>query len=425
MMFSCERFDASTLDRAAMSPPQVAAIDSLMSGYSGEVPGAAVAVLHAGFALRRSYGLADLESRTPVTPATSFRLASLSKQFTAAAVLLLAEDGALTLDDSVRAWLPSLPAAADGATLRHLLTHTSGLMDFEEVMPEGITAQLRDADVLDLIERENRRHFAPGSAYRYSNTGYALLALIVEQASRRRYAAFLRERFFEPLGMRQTVAHEAGLSVVAHRAFGYSLAGSAGAGSTADTVAGGGGARGVRAGGADGGGASSWVRTDQSLTSATLGDGGVYSSADDLTRWDRALDDGKVLLPASLRAAFTPATETDERGVGYGFGWRISAAERGGKGGTREAAREGAGHAAANGDAGVVAWHSGESVGFRTVMLRYLEPRCTVIVLTNRSAPSPLRAAVAIAGVFVADADAAALPEAAAGPDAAARPMPS
>jgi CubicO group peptidase (beta-lactamase class C family) len=362
-----------------------------------------------------------------VTPATSFRLASLSKQFTAAAVLLLAEDGALTLDDSVRAWLPSLPAAADGAMLRHLLTHTSGLIDFEEVMPEGITAQLRDADVLDLIERENRRHFAPGSAYRYSNTGYALLALIVERASRRRYAAFLRERFFEPLGMRHTVAHEAGVSVVAHRAFGYSLAGSAGAGSTADTVAaaGGVGAGGAGAGGADGGGASSWVRTDQSLTSATLGDGGVYSSADDLTRWDRALDDGKVLLPASLRAAFTPATETGERGVGYGFGWRISAAERGGNSGPREAAREGAGPAAANGDAGLVAWHSGESVGFRTVMLRYLEPRCTVIILTNRSAPSPLRAAVAIASIFVADADSAALPEAAAGPDAAARPMPS
>ncbi len=358
-----------------MSPPQVAAIDSLMSGYSGEGPGAAVAVLHAGFALRRSYGLADLESRTPVTPATSFRLASLSKQFTAAAVLLLAEDGALTLDDSLRAWLPSLPAAADGATLRHLLTHTSGLIDFEDVMPPGITAQLRDADVLDLIERENRRHFAPGSAYRYSNTGYALLALVVELASRKRYAAFLRERFFEPLGMRHTVAHEAGVSVVAHRAFGYSLAGGSGVAASAarawrraGVVMAASAVGAASAGTAGVGGSGSWVRTDQSLTSATLGDGGVYSSADDLTRWDRALDDGKALLPASLRAAFTPATATEERGVAYGFGWRISGGDR-----------------LASGDAGVVAWHSGESIGFRTIMLRYLEPRCTVIVLTNRS----------------------------------------
>src|SRR5690606_32033465 len=120
----------------------------------------------------------DLERGIAVGPDTNFRLASVSKQFTATAILLLAQDGALTLDDPVRRWLPSLPAAADGITLHHLLSHTSGLVDYEDVMPDAIDDQLRDADVLRLLESQDRLYFAPGSDYRYSNSGYALLALV-------------------------------------------------------------------------------------------------------------------------------------------------------------------------------------------------------------------------------------------------------
>jgi CubicO group peptidase (beta-lactamase class C family) len=346
-------------------------IDELMRAYQGDVPGACVLVLHDGVpTLRRAYGLANVEGQVAATAATNYRLASITKQFTSAAILLLAEDGRLSIDDPVRGWLPSLPDPANEATVRHLLTHTSGLIDYEDVIPDGTSAQLHDADVLRLLEAQNRRYFAPGTQYRYSNSGYALLALIVGHASGQDFATFLRERIFQPLRMQNTVAFEAGISVIAHRAFGYSAS------------------------------QQSWTRTDQSLTSGTLGDGGVYSSIDDLAKWDAALYDNRLLRPASLRLAFQPASRTDDPAVQYGFGWRIS-------GDTR--------------------WHTGETMGFRSVIMRDLEHRFTVIVLTNRSAPSPYPTALEIAKVFMPNAGAAGLPRAAhtvSGPDSGARPLP-
>ncbi len=325
-----------------MAADGAAAIDALMRAYDGDVPGASVLVIHDGQSLlRRGYGLADLEAGIAATPRTNYRLASVSKQFTAAAILLLAQDGALSIDDPVRRWLPGLPPAADAITLRHLLGHTSGLVDYEDVMPDDVRGQLRDADVLRLLEGQDRTHFAPGSDYRYSNSGYALLALIVGAASGMDFATFLRERIFLPLGMRDTYAHQQGVDTVPHRAYGYS--------------------------GIDG----RWRRTDQSPTSAVLGDGGIYSSIDDLAKWDAALYDDRLLSAASRALAFSPATATPEPDVPhYGFGWRI------------------------NGDA---LWHSGESIGFRNVIIRWPKERLTVIVLSNRNDPEPYRLALAIA----------------------------
>ena len=321
-----------------------AEIDALMRAYDGAVPGASVVVLRDGETeVRRSYGLADLELGIAATPATNYRLASLTKQFTAAAVLLLADDGLLSLDAPARAWLPSLPPAAAGVTIRQLLTHRSGLIDYEDVIPTGMTAQLRDADVLGILASHDRTYFAPGTGYRYSNSGYAMLALIVERASGQSFASFLRERLFAPLGMSSTVAHEEGISNVAHRAFGYSRT------------------------------AAGWVRTDQSQTSAVLGDGGIYSSSVDLAKWDAALHENRLLRPESLRLAFTAATPTDDPAVGYGYGWRIT---------------------------GDTAWHSGETIGFRNVIVRSRERRFTVIVLTNRNDGEPYATAVAIARLY-------------------------
>jgi CubicO group peptidase (beta-lactamase class C family) len=349
-------------------------IDDLMHAYRGAVPGASLAVLRAGVPiLERAYGIADMEGRVAAATATNYRLASLSKQFTAAAALLLAERGRLAIDDPIRRWLPSLPDAADGMIVRHLLTHTSGLIDYEDLIPLGRCSQLCDADVLRLLEGENRRYFQPGAQYRYSNSGYALLALIVERASGERYAQFLRARIFQPLGMQTTVAFEAGVSTIAHRSFGYSAA------------------------------AGSWLRTDQSLTSATLGDGGIYSSIDDLAKWDAALCGDALLRPASLRLAFQAWVGTDDPQVQYGFGWRITADMR---------------------------WHSGETLGFRTVILRYLERRLTVLLLTNRNDLSPYATAVAVAREFLPNSDrtAAAAESLDArrdyGPDSGARPLP-
>ena len=266
-------------------------VDALLRDYAGDVPGAAVLVLRDGQpVVRASYGLADLETGTPTTPETNYRLASVTKQFTAASILLLAEDGRLTLDDRGRTWLPSLPKAAETVTIRHLLTHTSGLINYEDVIPESFAAQLHDADVLRLLETQDRTYFRPGTGYRYSNSGYALLALIVQHASGKTFAKFLRERIFQPLGMFNTVAYEEGISTVNNRAFGYTQE------------------------------AGRWNRTDQDPTSAVLGDGGTYSSIDDLAKWDAALYDGRLLQPSSLRAAFAPATHTDDPEIEYGYG---------------------------------------------------------------------------------------------------------
>jgi CubicO group peptidase (beta-lactamase class C family) len=320
-------------------------VDRLMERYSGQVPGASLLVLRDGVpVVRRSYGLANVEEGIAATPATNYRLASVTKQFTAAAILLLVQDDAIGLDETIRRWLPSLPASTDGVTIRHLLTHTSGLVDYEDVIPDTMTGQLRDADVLQLLSTQDRTYFPPGTAYRYSNSGYALLALIVERVSGGSFQAFLRERIFQPLGMRHTLAYVSEGPAIPTRAYGYSRI--------------------------DG----RWQRTDQSQTSAVLGDGGIYSSIDDLARWDAALYDDRLLSDASRRLAFTAHTATDAPEVAYGFGWRIT---------------------------GDTLWHSGESIGFRNVIVRYPTRHMTVILLSNRDDPEPYRTAQSIARLFL------------------------
>ena len=288
--------------------------------------------------------MADLEKKIAATPQTNYRLASVTKQFTATAILLLYQDSKLSLDDRIKRWLPSLPAALDSVTIRQLLTHTSGIIDYEDVIPPGTTAQLHDADVLRLLESQDSTYFKPGTKYQYSNSGYALLALIVERVSGKSFAAFLHDRIFAPLGMNHTVAFEDGVSTVSNRAFGYTMKDSA------------------------------WIRKDQSTTSAVLGDGGIYSSIDDLVRWDAALYDSRLLSDASRKLAFSPQTPTDKPDVSYGFGWRIT---------------------------GETLWHSGETSGFRNVIVRYPARHLTVVILTNRDDPQPYETALAIAKLYL------------------------
>lgn len=380
----------------AMGSDAMAEVDARLQRYTGDVPGAALLVMRDGApVVRRAVGLADVEAGTPVTPATNFRLASLSKQFTAAAVLLLAQDGRLRLDHPVRRWLPRLPASADGVTLHHLLSHTSGLYDYEDLMPADFNGQVRDADVLCLLATgaacpgtgeapghatndaaahvadaaakpqvsgvsaaapdttRGAPYFAPGTAYRYSNSAYALLSLVVEQASGMPYPDFLRAHIFQPLGMDHTVAFVDGVNRVDTRAWGHSADGDDG-----------------------------WRRSDQSTTSAVLGDGGIYSSIDDLAKWDAALHDDRLLSDESRALAFSPQTTTatgEDDVDAYGYGWRL---------------HDG------------LQWHSGETMGFRNVILRWPAQRLTVVLLSNRNAPEPYADARAIGEAFLRGADA-------------------
>lgn len=319
-------------------------VDQLMQRYQGDGPGASLLVIRDGKPpIRRVYGMADLEEGVAVTPATNYRLASVSKQFTAAAVLLLAEDGQLTLDDPVRKWLPVLPDTSTGVTIRHLLTHASGLIDYEDELPEALDRQVRDADVLEILSRQDSTYFPPGGDFQYSNSGYALLTLIVERISGQDYPEFLQQRIFQPLGMTGTLAYVSDEPPISNRAFGYSRV--------------------------DG----RWSRTDQNTTSAVLGDGGIYSSISDLEKWDAALHDDRLLSDRSRELAFAPTNSTHDPAVDYGLGWYVGADR---------------------------VWHSGETIGFRNVIVRYPEQALTVVILSNRNDPEPLDTALAIANLF-------------------------
>ena len=318
-------------------------IDALFADYAGPaVPGAAVIVIRDDrVILRRAYGMADLERRVAATPETDYRLASVSKQFTAMAVIQLERAGKLRYDQPVREILPELPGAARGITVRHLLNHTSGIPDYEDLIPDSQTVQVSDRDVLALLARKDTVYFPPGSAYRYSNSGYVLLGLIVERVSGLAFPAYLREHTFAPLGMTGSVAHVEGMDTVPHRAYGYSP---------------------------DAGG---FKATDQSVTSATLGDGGIYTNVDDLVRWDRML---YSLPPATLTAMTTPPVLTGGGESQYGFGWFVDSYR------------------------GERRWrHTGETSGFRNAIQRFPGRRFTVIVLTNRNGGEPAAIAERIA----------------------------
>lgn len=325
-------------------------IDALMAPYATpDGPGASVLVIRDGrVTYMKGYGLADVAKRIPVTPETNFRLASLSKQFTAMAIMQLVADGKIRFDDSLATLLPELPAFAHGVTVRQLLNHTSGLPDYEDFVPDSQTAQVHDRDIPALVAHATALEFPAGSRYDYSNSGYVVLGLIIERVSGQRFADYLRDRIFKPLGMSGTVALEEGRSVVSHRAYGYTFD-------------------------------SARVRpTDQSNTSATLGDGGIYTSVADLVKWDRALERHTLVGAAAQRLAWTPPTLANGQKTEYGFGWFVDR------------------------DHGSLRLrHHGESRGFTNGIVRFPDSRITVVVLTNRTGGSPWDIAQKIAELYL------------------------
>jgi CubicO group peptidase (beta-lactamase class C family) len=351
----------------AEAPPP-AEIDRVFADLDRpDSPGCALAVVREGkVAYERGYGLANLEHHVAITPHTVFDIGSTSKQFTAAAIHLLAAEGRLSLDDDVRRWVTELPAYDTGPiTIRHLLHHTSGLRDYLELM-ELTGARFEDVstddDALSLLARQKAANFAPGAEWLYSNSGFFLLSIVVKRASGRSLREFAAERIFAPLGMRETHFHDDHTMVVPNRATGYERA---------------------KAGG---------FTIDMSNFEQT-GDGSVYTTVEDLVRWDRNFYDpivgGRPLIDGLLR----PGVLRSREPLKYASGLNIDAY----RGLTTVS-------------------HGGSWAGYRAELLRFPEQRLSVICLCNVSDARPSRRARQVAELFLADRmGPAAAPSAAAG----------
>lgn len=350
--------------------------DSVFSGLvKPSEPGFALLIRPGnGKGTTRTEGVRDLRSKTRIDGQTNFRLASFTKQFTAIAAMLLVRDGKLRYDESLTEIFPDFPAYGKFITVRNLLNHTSGLPAYEDLMDAAEKAtgprwsaekQIQDDEVLELLRKETKGKFAPGTSWSYSNSGYVVLGLIVAKASGKSYGDFLHERIFAPLKMTRTVVFQKGKNEVTNRAFGHSKDG--------DTLR----------------------ETDQSSTSATLGDGGVYSNLEDLAKWDNALRSHTLLSEKEFQPALIPAKLNDGsephwpaeanddnlhpgKPVSYGFGWFVDPYENH----TRM-------------------WHTGSTMGFRTVIERFTEGNgLTVIVLCNRTDIDPEKLALKIASAY-------------------------
>jgi CubicO group peptidase (beta-lactamase class C family) len=356
-----------TLGTAAKPPAQSSEtaaykeIDAVFSGVtSPDAPGLAVLVRKNGRPVfERGYGVRDLRSKVKIDAHSNFRLASFTKQFTAMAVMLLVHDGKLRYDETLAEILPDFPAYGKRITIRNLLNHTSGLPDYEDLMDAEEKAkgpiwtpekQIEDAEVLQLLKKEKNGKFAPGASWSYSNSGYVVLGLIVAKVSGDTYGEFLRERIFAPLEMNHTIVYQRGKNEVADRAFGHSKENNA------------------------------LNETDQSATSATLGDGGIYSNLEDLAKWDDALRNHTLLSEKEFQPALMPVKlangsephwpkePNDDnlhpgKPVSYGFGWFLDPYQ-----GRQRM------------------WHTGSTMGFRTVIERFTEGDVlSVIILCNRT----------------------------------------
>ena len=366
---------AATFSVPATADETRARLDSIFAGLVNDrSPGLAVLVLKNGHAFyQHGYGVRDLRTMSRIDAETNFRLASFTKQFTAMAIMLLVHDGKLRYDEHLSDAFPDFPAYGRFITVQQLLTHTSGLPDYEDLMAAAektqgaawtAAHQIQDDEVLSLLKLQTQGKFAPGTSWSYSNSGYVVLGLVVEKVSGKPFGRFLHDRIFEPLQMRSTLAYVNGRNAPLNRAYGHTKEG------------------------------DHFVETDQSSTSATLGDGGIYSNLGDLAKWDRALREGMLLSQAEMKAGETAARLIDGseprwpiehaednldpgKPVSYGFGWFLDPY----KGRARM-------------------WHSGSTRGFRTVIERFTEENLTLIILCNRTDLDPSALALRVADVF-------------------------
>jgi len=333
----------------AQAPPSLP--DRVAAYLTGElkrqrIPGLAVAVVQRGRVVGvQGFGLANVEHGVPVRPDTVFQSGSVGKQFTAALVMLLVEDGRLSLGDPITRFYPDAPWSWRDITVRHLLTHTAGIPDYEDTAID----LRRDytEDELARLAIGMKLEFEPGSRWSYSNTGYVLLGAIVRKATGRFYGGLLRERLFEPLGMKtaRIISEE---EIVPNRAAGYRLV----KGELRN---------------------QEWVAPLLNTTA----DGSLYLSILDMVAWEAGLRAKAVLRPGSWEAVFTPVKLRSGKSYPYGFGWFVddfSGQQR--------------------------YHHSGAWQGFKTFISRHLGSDLTVIVLANLAQADPEAIAAGVAGLL-------------------------
>ena len=329
-------------------------VDALFERWDRkDSPGCSLGIVREGRLIyERGYGMANLEHGILITPDTVFRIASVSKQFTAMSLLLLEQDGALSLDDDIRKYLPDMPDYGRPISIRHLVQHSSGIRDYE-----GITTLLGIAyedtyieqEVLELLARQKALNFAPGERYLYSNSGYLLLGEIVERVSGKTLRQFVDERIFRPLSMRVSTIRDDHTEMIEYRASGYAPL-------------------------EDGGFRSAESNYD------LVGDGSVFTTVRDLFRWDQNFYHQKIGGEKVAESQHETLVLNDGRNVPYAAGLEIGA-----YGGLRFVA------------------HSGSWVGFKAQLLRFPDQRFSVICLCNDESADPTALTVRIADIYLAE----------------------
>lgn len=313
-----------------------------------KAPGLTLGVIQNGKVVKaEGYGLANVEHNVPAKRETVYQSGSVGKQFTATAVMLLVEDGKIKLDDPVSKYLPNTPESWKDVTVRHLLTHTAGIKEYTRILDLR-----KDYTEDELLAKayEFKTDFPPGTQHRYSNTGYAVLGILASKVAGKFYGDFLKERVFEPLGMK-TARIISEPDIIPNRAAGYELVG----GKLQN---------------------QSWVAPKLNTT----GDGSLYLTVDDFIKWDAALNTEKLLKKSSLDEMWTPVKTKDGKEHPYGFGWAL---------------------APVNGHKFI--GHGGAWQGFTAVINRYVDDKLTVVVMMNLGAPAgrPGRVVEGVAALYV------------------------
>ena len=316
-------------------------------------PGCAVGVVSAGdLVYARGYGMGQMDHEIPISERSVFYLASVSKQFAAAAIVIADHEGHLSLDDDIRRHIPEFPAYDQGTvTVRHLVHHTSGVRDYLSLLNlAGIPFDniLSDEAMLDLITRQRELNFAPGSEHLYSNSGYVLMAEIVKRATGRSLREYADEKIFGPLGMTSTHFHDDRTQIVRDRVFSYHPR--------------------------DGGG---W-RTDYLINFDKVGDGGLYSTVEDLARWDGAFYGDVLGVPDFAGRMYERGVLNNGDTIVYARGLGV-------------APRRGLPRVS----------HAGGLMAFRTMIARYPDQRTSVITLCNVGTANPVALSMAVEDIVL------------------------